>query len=244
MQTGESFGYSGISELEESSKYLVRYNRFVSELFSREFKRFSHHNNSNVCEFGAGTGTLSQLFKEQTGVTPCCIEVDTQLIELLRQNGFQTQKEISLIKGSLNFVFTSNVLEHIQYDLDALNEIYNKLEMEGLLLIYVPAFTVLFSGLDTRVGHYRRYSKKDLTKKLTQTGFVVEQIHYVDVLGFFAALVTKFIGYGGKLGLGAEKSLKFYDRYIFPISKVLDRIVMKHFLGKNLFCIARKTLES
>ena len=34
--------------------------------------------------------------------------------------------------------------------------------------------------------------------------------------------------------------LKFYDKYIFPISKSLDKLGFKHFLGKNLLIVAKK----
>ena len=57
MQSGENSRYSGFSELEESSKYPVRFNKFVSELFSGEFKKFARGSDLSVCEFGAGTGT-------------------------------------------------------------------------------------------------------------------------------------------------------------------------------------------
>ena len=240
MQNGENLQYSGISELEESSKFLVRYNTFVSELFSNELKKFADSSDSKVCEFGAGTGTLSRLFTEQTGEKPLCVEVDLGLINLLTECGYETKEKINLFDCPINFVFSSNVLEHIEDDKSAMSEIYRKLETDGKFLIYVPAFSILFSGLDSRVGHYRRYSKKELRTKLNESGFIVEKITYVDSLGFFAALLTKFLGYGGKVGLGGERSLKLYDRFVFPISKLLDKIGLKNVLGKNLFCIARK----
>ena len=36
-----------------------------------------------------------------------------------------------------------------------------KLKENGTLALYLPAFMVLFSDLDTTSGHYRRYEKKD-----------------------------------------------------------------------------------
>jgi SAM-dependent methyltransferase len=240
MQSGENSQYSGISELEESSKFLIRYNQFVSNLFSSEFKKFARGIDLNVCEFGAGTGTLTELFNKDTGVKPLCVEVDSELINRLRDNGHVTKDQISLFDLPISFVYSSNVLEHIEDDKSTIADIYKKLEIGGLFLIYVPALNLLFSGLDRQVGHYRRYSKQDLNEKLIESGFIVEKIHYVDSLGFFAALLTKFLGYGGKSGLGGERSLRFYDRYVFPISKVLDKIGVKSLFGKNLFCIARK----
>ena len=47
-------------------------------------------------------------------------------------------------------------------------------------------------------------------------------------------------GYNTNDGLGSKKSIKFYDKYIFPISKILDKLGFKHFIGKNLLIIAKK----
>jgi predicted SAM-dependent methyltransferase len=58
-------------------------------------------------------------------------------------------------------IYSSNVLEHIEDDSRALNEMFAKLQINGKLAIYVPAFMFLFSDLDIKAGHFRRYSKKE-----------------------------------------------------------------------------------
>ena len=37
----------------------------------------------------------------------------------------------------------------------------------------------------------------------------------------------KIIGYNEKKGIGSPKSLKFYDKYVIPISFFLDKIGLK-----------------
>ena len=115
------------------------------------------------------------------------------------------------------------------------------LTTEGILAVYVPALPFLFSQLDHKVGHFRRYTKRELESKLLNSGYEVEKIEYVDSLGVLAALLTKAIGYKNQAGLGSTRSLLIYDKVIFPISKVLDQMFMKHVLGKNLFVRARPT---
>ena len=70
--------------------------------------------------------------------------------------------------------------------------------------------------------------------------FQIVYSSYLDSLGFFASLVMKIIGYDEKKGIGSPKSLKFYDKYIIPISFFLDRIGLKFFFGKNLVLLAKK----
>jgi hypothetical protein len=62
---------------------------------------------------------------------------------------------------------------------------------------------------------------------------------------FFESLFKTFLGlkyFGNKnsISLSNEKALKFYDDYIFPLSKILDQIGLKKILGKNLFIVAKK----
>jgi predicted NodU family carbamoyl transferase len=78
-----------------------------------------------------------------------------------------------------------------------------------------------------------------LKSKLLASGYEVESIRYVDSLGVLAALLTKVIGYKNQAGLGSRKSLIIYDKAVFPISKILDQMLMKNVLGKNLFVRAR-----
>ena len=66
------------------------------------------------------------------------------------------------IQDIFGFVYTSNVLEHIQHDVSVLTDIKNKMSVNGKLAIYVPALPILFSDFDTSIGHFRRYSKKEL----------------------------------------------------------------------------------
>ena len=89
-----------------------------------------------------------------------------------------------------------------------------------------------------KVGHFRRYSIQDIKKKLKKAKFQIVYCYYLDSLGFFASFVMKIIGYDEKKGIGSPKSLKFYDKYIIPIS-FLDRIGLK-FFGKNLIILAKK----
>ena len=94
--------------------------------------------------------------------------------------------------------------------------------------------------MDEIVGHVRRYTRKELNSKVKSTGFVIEKSHYVDSLGFLAALIVVIMGYKSKANLGGTKSLIVYDKFVYPLSKVLDRLGLKNITGKNILVIARK----
>lgn len=108
------------------------------------------------------------------------------------------------------------------------------------MAIYVPAFMVLFSDLDRKVGHYRRYTKRGLIRKIEDCGLVVVKCEYVDSVGFFASLLIKLLGWRKVADLGSYQSLKFYDRYVFPVSRKIDYLTRGKLLGKNILMIAEK----
>ena len=139
---------------------------------------------------------------------------------------------------SLDLVYSLNVLEHIKDDLATIKNIYCKLKKDGKVFVYVPAFQCLFSSMDKKVGHYRRYSKDDIRKKFESSGFIIDDCQYADFFGFFASLIFKLIP--NKQGMPNVAIVKLYDNIIFPFSMFLDKITGGKLLGKNLFLIARK----
>jgi hypothetical protein len=239
-QTKETSGYSGIEELFDAEQGLEFYNKDVVKkilnglgLLERSNDRFL------IVEFGAGTGTLGEIMEQEFGLKPVCVEIDPRLIEVLKSKGFQTYTDIKMIPNSAEFIYTSNVLKHIKYDVDALVQIKNKMLPGALLAIYVPALPILYSEMDAKVGHYRRYTKKELKQKVLDAGLNIDSCHYNDVLGVPAMLSLKLFGFKGKSGIGSKKSLIIYDRFIYPVSKLLDFLFMKRIIGKNLLLVAR-----
>jgi len=235
MQTESKTDYAGVYELWASEKCLKNCNADVVRRLSQYFEP-----SAQMLEFGAGIGTLATIWNARTGVKPECLEIDPKLRVILTERGFTCFDTLKSITKSFDGVYTSNVLEHIEDDTATLREIRSVLKQQALLAIFVPAFKSLYSGLDVSVGHYRRYDKKDLLKKLELANFDVVDCYYVDSLGFFASLAVKILGYKDGVKLGNDKTFEIFDKYIYPISTVLDRLGLKYLFGKNLLVIAKK----
>jgi SAM-dependent methyltransferase len=234
-QTNEKTAFSGIDELIAAEKYLKKYNAHTVATISQYFSK-----NSSILEFGAGTGTLLKLWNVKTGKNPDCVEIDVALRNKLIQQGFNCYDSLKSAHRTYDGIYTSNVLEHIKDDLGALKEIHSALKKDALLVVYVPAFMCLYSGLDRSVGHYRRYEKKELLSKLQHTNFEIIDYYFVDCLGFFVSLAVKYFGYKDGIKLGNNKNLQIYDQVIFPLSKALDYLGFKYLFGKNLVVVAKK----
>jgi SAM-dependent methyltransferase len=233
--TGSNSPYSGISELADAEQGLVNYYSNIINLIAPKpvSARFSLEEFS-ILEFGAGTGFLSELLQIHFKVKVDCLEIDETLLQILDKKGFKTFSSLSEVDKKYDLIFSSNVLEHIRDDEDTLVQLSKLLKPNGILVNYVPAFPILFSQLDVSVGHFRRYTQKELKLKLGAAGYRVNRIHYVDSLGFPASFALRLLGFKSIGNIGGLRSMKIYDRYVFPISQVLDRIGFKYLFGKNI----------
>jgi len=209
------------------------YNRFLVTRVAKNARGCRH-----LVDFGAGTGTFARELR-QRGFQVTCVEPDDALRRHLGEQGLDCVDSLdALPKAGLDFVFSLNVLEHIEDDCQILNKLYHRLRPGGTLYLYVPAFNVLFSSMDRKVGHYRRYTKGMLLPRLERSGFVVHRARYVDSLGFFASLWFRW--FGNDRGDLNPLGLRLYDRYVFPVSRLID-IAVGGLVGKNLEVTAVRT---
>lgn len=235
VQTEKNAIYAGAAELWANEANLPRYNLDIVRKLSKLAPL-----NARVLEFGAGIGSLAQILAKQKGIKPICLEIDPNLKNIIQERGFECHSSLEDIEGQFDLIYSSNVLEHIDDDQKALEQLYQKLKPGGVLALYLPAFQCLYSDFDAAIGHYRRYGKAELMNKLKNSNFVIEKCEYADSIGFFAWLTTKTKKHNQNPNKNNDVQLRFYDHYIFPLSNFMDSIGMKYLFGKNLLAIARK----
>lgn len=230
--TGNGEAYSGIPNLEVMSE-AKKYNQYLLE----QVLRFAALTPGQVLDFGAGSGQFAAPV-QKLGLKITALEPDAHLRELLAAERLNVVSDIEHVPDeTYSYIYSLNVLEHIEEDSRILALLHSKLEPNGGLLIYVPAFPILFTKMDANVGHVRRYTRRELATKVANAGFRIHHLSYVDCLGFAATLAFKIFGdSSGKLD---TRMLKLYDRFVFPLSRALDH-VFGRLLGKNLLLYARK----
>ncbi len=229
----QSEKYNGIEELElldSAHNYTNSITTRINSFFSKDLL---------TLDFGAGAGTYAKKLKSQD-YKITCIEIDPTLIGVLKNHDLDVSKSTADFEsGSVHQIYSINVLEHIEDDLGILKEFHRMLTSSGKIYLYLPAFPVLYSKFDKKIGHYRRYKKKDLVQKLTEAGFQIEQRSYRDSIGFFVAYLFKIISNSEDV---SKTAITIYDKIVFPFSRLLDPLLGAYF-GKNIEVMATKKNE-
>lgn len=221
------------SDLFDVMDHAQRYNRYLLD----EVLAFAGPSRS-VLEFGAGTGRLAAALLAH-GLDVTGVEPDRGLRARLAARGITSVASLEQLDARrFDYAVSLNVLEHCSDDAAVARGLYQRLASGGRCLIYVPAFAALWTTNDTRVGHRRRYARSELQRLFREAGFAVEEVRYVDSLGFLATLAFRAIGSSdGEL---TPRSVRLYDRLLFPLSRICDR-GLHRVLGKNLLLRARRT---
>jgi SAM-dependent methyltransferase len=233
--------YSG-KDLEAMS-LAVKYHKWLLD----EFRPYI---GKNIVEVGAGKGSFSEMLLATQPDTLSLVEPSEMFDDLSRiissnDNGprvdlfhsiFEVAKPILTSTAKPDTIIYVNVLEHIEDDLRELGLIRDSLTDGGRCLIFVPAMTALFSEFDRDLGHFRRYRKGELEKKVRDAGFKILRSRYFDLAGVAPWFVKYRILRSRTLGGG---TVSLYDNLLVPIMRRVESVVAPP-IGKNILLVAEK----
>lgn len=83
---------------------------------------------------------------------------------------------------SFDWVTLFDVVEHIEHDGHIMREVQRVLKPGGRVMVSVPAYQFLYANNDRVAQHYRRYTRRRLTRLLEDSGLTVERNTHTNVL--------------------------------------------------------------
>jgi len=208
-----------------------------------EFEPYLH---GRVLEVGAGIGTITRkLVERYPDVSVVALEPADNMFATLEPYAALTPL-VRARKGTLaelaaedamefDAVLYVNVLEHIADDERELELAAAALRPGGALLVFGPALEALYSELDHKAGHYRRYSIGRLRQIVEASGMEVVSLRYFDLLGVLPYLVAYRWLHGGGI---SGSTVWLYDRLIVPVSRFIQRLFPHPPAGKNVILVA------
>ena len=206
-----------------------------------EFDPYLH---GRVLEVGAGFGTITRMLADRyPSLEIVALEpADNMVAELASFAAFEPRVHAehgtlatTEVGNGFDAVLYLNVLEHINDDAGELRLAAETLRPGGTLCMFGPAHEWLYSELDYKAGHYRRYRLGDLRRIVEAAGFQVRSLRYFDTLGVAPYwLVYRTMGHTNITG----GSLWGYDRLVVPLSRAAQRLVPRPPFGKNVVLVA------
>lgn len=203
---------------------------------------FEPHIAGDVAEVGAGIGVYSKLLLNSTAVNSLTVfepsvNLETELRAAISNVDKPTEFRQQFFQADAKYdtIVYINVMEHIKDDVAEMKMAFDALNSGGKLLVFVPANPFLYSENDRKVGHYRRYTRRELLEKVRMSGFNVLNQRYFDSLGVLSWLVCckwlKMSPAAGSVGL--------YDKLFVPFLRGMERLCAPP-LGKNLIVVSQK----
>ena len=227
----------------EAMSFAVNYHRWILD----ELKPFI---GDHVVEVGAGIGSFTELLLELEPQSLALVE-PSEMFYSLEVNTAERESKTDL--SLYHSVFTEaagaivakqrpdtiiyvNVLEHIEDDENELKAVFDTLADGGHCLIFVPALMSLYGEFDRKVGHFRRYSKRELEEKCRAAGFNIVRSFFFDIAG----VLPWYMKYRvlNSDGLGSQ-AVTAYDNLVVPIMRRIEQITGVPVV-KNLLAIMRK----
>lgn len=204
---------------------------------------FSEYLRGNVLEVGAGIGQITEALLGKSDIK--------RLVSIEPHSSFYTQLSEkfpghTIVQGTIedvkgqgdwNAVVSINVLEHIKNDERELKNYHDQLlKNSGLLCLFVPARTEIYGQIDEDFGHFRRYMRPELRQKLEGAGFEIVCLRYYNIAGYFAWWLNFCLLKKRHFNAG---SVRFFDRFIFPLVHGIESRICPPFVGQSLLAIAR-----
>lgn len=197
----------------------------------------------NILEIGAGYGGMTSMLSSFG--TVYAIEPYLEAVSYL-----QAELKIKTYHGTFesfteteryDLITCFDVLEHIEDDKQALTKMATLINDEGFLVLTVPAYKFLWNRHDEINHHYRRYSKKELLKKIPRN-LLIKKVSYFNTLLFPMALLDKLVLSKNKrsYSLNPNSVVNRILYRIFSAEKTILRFLNLPF-GVSILLVAEKS---
>lgn len=156
---------------------------------------FTKNHPKKILDLGCGTG--STLVKLKDWGWAVGMDISSLALAYCQQHEVgplveAAAQEIPFHEGSFDLILALDILEHLDDDLGALQEIFRALKPGGYVLVTVPAYNFLWSHHDELNLHRRRYILSQLRLRMEAAGFTVSRATYMNTLLFLPIFLIRW----------------------------------------------------
>lgn len=243
LSVSDSFQDNSISvekvTMADAISSAFNYHKWIFDTLKRYFVQ-----GGITLEIGAGHGEYTKLFS-QISKKVIATDVDASAVirmsdelkeyrsvETIHMDGLEGDRIAELVDN----IVLINIIEHIRDDYALIEKSHAILNSKGRLIIFAPAFQLLYSEIDKQACHFRRYSKRELEALLENNGFNIVYARYFNFIGFWGWLANKLFG-SGVNSKTTNLQVNAFDKCVY-IVKLFD--VFSAICGQSVIVIGEK----
>jgi SAM-dependent methyltransferase len=244
----EEYLYAEMYELEKNHWWFVTRKRIIISFLNRYLIKSSQN---KILDAGCGCGSILcdlQYEGQAFGMdaSPEALRFSKSRFEGVIKQGYLPD-DIPWPEEYFDAILLLDVLEHLNQDSKSLKSLGYHLKRDGVLLLTVPAYMFLWSSHDEVHQHYRRYTKKELSTKLLESGYKIQKISYFNTLLFPPIALIRLLRNRLKISGGSDANLpspfiNWVLKSIFSVEGHLLRHLNFPF-GVSIIAIATKVYD-
>jgi ubiquinone/menaquinone biosynthesis C-methylase UbiE len=168
--------FEAMARVERTHWWFLAKRRLVAEALARHGA-----GHGRLLDVGSGTGALVEELGSRFDAAGGS-ELDPQALALARSAGTPlvraTAEHLPFRSASCDVTTCLDVVEHLDDDVAGLRELARVTGAGGLVVVAVPAYRWAWSPHDERLGHRRRYTRRQLSEAMEAAGLEVVQRTY------------------------------------------------------------------
>ena len=205
--------HATLDGMQEGSFWFRARNKLIIDLVGRYFSGAQR-----TIEIGCGTGyALPALRAALPGSRLCGSEMHVEALALARRRVADSVELAQMdarnipFEAEFDLICAFDVLEHIDEDEGALAQMFRALRAGGGILLSVPQHPFMWSHIDVRANHKRRYRSDELGRKCARAGFeILRSTSFVTTLLPF--MLMQRLGPGQRKDYELARELRLHPR--------------------------------
>ena len=206
---------------------------------------------SRVMELGFGYGQYTRALLA-SGRSVLATDIDRDSVERAQQQyagnsnvevGWIDLNDAASVRAHHDYqadsIICFNVIEHLPNDVDALGWLRETVQTNAGMGLIVPAHPGLFGKMDEEAGHFRRYTRRSLRRALEESGWKIERLRYLNLVGGLGWWYHNRVRRNAGLADNSVNSqMVRVDRWLPGFARITDPFC-SHFMGLSVMAWAR-----
>jgi ubiquinone/menaquinone biosynthesis C-methylase UbiE len=207
--------YELMDKIEHDHFWFVAKRKFISIVLDKYLPQ-----GGRMLDVGCGTGAVMEFLKSRGEIEG--VDMSEEALKYCRAKGLNVRQgladKIDYPDETFDVVLALDVLEHLENDEAAINEIHRILKTGGIFIATVPAHKFLWSYHDEYLHHKRRYAKKEFEDLLGKQ-FKVSLVSWIHTCIFLPTLIMRGVKrFFGKNTGGSD--VKEINRFVNGVGKL------------------------